>query len=101
MFEQLKIVPAPDPRLKKASQPVTQFDERLRSLAARMFALMREAKGVGLAAPQVGENVRLIVINVTQEHRDARAYVNPFLSVLQCDEEAEESCLILPAIHVD
>src|SRR5438105_4217950 len=101
MFEHLKIVLYPDPRLKKASQPVTQFDERLRSLAARMFELMREAKGVGLAAPQVGENVRLFVMNVTQEAGDDRVYVNPVLSDFEGEEEAEEGCLSLPGIHVN
>ena len=101
MFEDLKIVLYPDPRLKKMSEPVTQFDERLRALAGRMFELMREAKGVGLAAPQVGENVRIFVMNATQEPGDDRVYVNPVLSDFDGEEEAEEGCLSLPGIHVN
>ena len=100
MYEDLKIILYPDPRLKKVSQPVTAFDERLRLLAARMFELMREAKGVGLAAPQVGENVRLFVMNSTQQPGDDRVYVNPVLSDGDGDEEQEEGCLSLPGIHV-
>jgi peptide deformylase len=101
MFEDLKIVLYPDPRLKKMSEPVTHFNEGLRALASRMFELMREAKGVGLAAPQVGENVRLFVMNATQEPGDDRVYVNPVLSDFEGEEEAEEGCLSLPGIHVN
>ena len=101
MYEELKIILYPDPRLKKMSQPVASFDERLRALVARMFDLMREAKGVGLAAPQVGENLRLFVINATQQPGDDRLYVNPVLSDLEGEEEQEEGCLSLPGIHVN
>ena len=101
MFEELKIILYPDPRLKKMSQPVTDFDERLRLLVGRMFELMREAKGVGLAAPQVGENIRLFVMNATQQPGDDRVYVNPVLSDLEGEEEQEEGCLSLPGIHVN
>ena len=101
MHQDLKIILYPDPRLKKMSQPVTSFDERLRALVGRMFELMREAKGVGLAAPQVGENVRLFVMNATQEPGDDRAYVNPVLSDFDGEEEQEEGCLSLPGIHVN
>ena len=101
MFEELKIILYPDPRLRKISQPVTAFDERLRALVARMFELMREAKGVGLAAPQVGENVRLFVMNSSQEPGDDRVYINPVLSDLEGEEEQEEGCLSLPGVHVN
>ena len=101
MFEDLKIILYPDPRLKKMSQPVTAFDERLRLLVNRMFELMREHKGVGLAAPQVGENVRLLVMNATQQPGDDRVYVNPILSDFEGEEELEEGCLSLPGIHVN
>ena len=101
MYEELKIILYPDPRLKKNSSPVSLFDDRLRALAARMFELMREAKGVGLAAPQVGENVRLFVMNATQDPADDRVYVNPVLSDFEGDEEQEEGCLSLPGIHVN
>jgi peptide deformylase len=99
MYDDLKIILWPDPRLKKVSKPVEQFDAPLKELAARMFHLMREAKGVGLAAPQVGINVRLFVINPTGEPQDDRVYVNPVLSDGDGDEEAEEGCLSLPDIH--
>src|SRR5215210_9511377 len=101
MFEELKIILYPDPRLKKMSRPVDVFDERLRLLAARMFELMREEKGVGLAAPQVGENIRLFVMNPSSEPGDDRVYVNPVLSDPSGEEESEEGCLSLPDIRAD
>src|SRR5512145_1810750 len=101
MFQDLKIIQYPDPRLKKKSKPVEAFDDNLRQLAARMLELMREAKGVGLAAPQVGENIRLFVMNPTGEPGDDRVYVNPVLTEAEGEEEAEEGCLSLPGIHVN
>ena len=98
--KELKIIRWPDPRLKKKSEPVTAFDEDLRKLAARMFDLMRECKGVGLAAPQVGVNVRMFVVNPTGKPEDDKVYVNPVLSDAEGDEEGEEGCLSLPDITV-
>jgi peptide deformylase len=101
MYEDLKIIYYPDPRLKKASSDVTAFDETVRSLAARMFDLMREAKGVGLAAPQVGQNLRLFVMNATGNPEDDVVYINPVLTEGEGEEEGEEGCLSLPNINVD
>ena len=101
MYEDLKIVLWPDPRLKKVSKPVEIFDASLKELAAKMFQLMRDAKGVGLAAPQVGQNIRLFVMNPTGEPQDDRVYVNPVLTDGDGDEEDEEGCLSLPDIRTD
>lgn len=101
MNENLTIIRYPDPRLKKVSDPVTAFDADLRALADHMFQLMRAAKGVGLAAPQVGLNKRLFVMNHTGEPGDDRVYVNPVLTTLDGESEAEEGCLSLPEIHIN
>ena len=99
MYEDLQIILYPDPRLKKVSQPVEKFDESLRALAARMFQLMRESRGVGLAAPQVGQNIRMFVMNHTGDPKDDRVYVNPELTEAAGSEEAEEGCLSLPGLN--
>jgi peptide deformylase len=101
MFEDLKIIYWPDPRLLKKSKPVVVFDESLQALAQRMLVLMREARGVGLAAPQVGLNLRLFVMNHTGEPAGERVYVNPDLLDPDGREEAEEGCLSLPGLHVN
>jgi peptide deformylase len=94
MFDNLKIIHYPDPRLKQPSAPVAEFNENLRQLVARMFELMRQAKGVGLAAPQVAQNIRLFILNATGQPEDDRVYVNPFLS-------EEEGCLSIPGLSVN
>jgi peptide deformylase len=99
MDDDLKIILWPDPRLRKISQPVAVFDQNLKSLVARMFQLMREAHGVGLAAPQVGQNIRLFVTNPTGEEGDDHVYVNPTLSDAEGETEADEGCLSLPGIN--
>jgi len=101
MLEDLKIIDYPDPRLRKVSIKVTQFDPALRTLVDRMFTLMREHKGVGLAAPQVGHNIRLFVMNATGEPSGDRVYVNPELLDVEGEEEDEEGCLSLPNIRVN
>ena len=99
MFEDLKIILWPDPRLLKRSKPITDFDEKLKTLANRMIQLMHEARGVGLAAPQVGENIRLFVLSHTGKPEDDRVYVNPVLTEPAGDDEDEEGCLSLPGIN--
>jgi peptide deformylase len=100
MFEDLKIIHFPDPRLKKVSKPVDAIDDTIRALARRMFELMREHRGVGLAAPQVGQNLRLFVMNHTGDPADDRVYINPVLSDAEGEEEDEEGCLSIPNVHV-
>jgi peptide deformylase len=96
----LKIILWPDPRLKKISSPVTVFDKRLANLAGKMFELMRESKGVGLAAPQVGINVRLFVMNHDGDPAHDKVYINPQLSDADGEEEDEEGCLSLPKVNI-
>ena len=101
MHEDLKVILYPDPRLKKVSKEVEAFDENLRALTDRMFLLMREHRGVGLAAPQVGVNLRVFVMNATGQPEDDRVYVNPILTEAAGEEEAEEGCLSLPKLNVN
>lgn len=101
MYEDLKIIDWPDPRLKKVSAEVPEITPALRELAARMIELMREDRGVGLAAPQVGQNIRMFVMNPSGEPGDNRVYFNPVLSDPDGEEAAEEGCLSLPKITAD
>jgi peptide deformylase len=96
----LTIVHYPHPVLRKRCEPVTVFDEQLAEVVARMQELMGEARGVGLAAPQVNLAVRLFVMNATGEPEDMRVYVNPSIRDAHGSVEAEEGCLSLPGVHV-
>ncbi len=96
----LQIILWPDPRLRKVSSPVDKYGSRLGELALRMLDLMHLAKGVGLAAPQVGINLRLFVTNPTGQPQDDKVYVNPILSDAEDEEDGEEGCLSLPGLNV-
>lgn len=96
----LHIIHYPDPRLRVKAPPVTEFGPALEALTLRMFELMREARGVGLAAPQVGIPLRLFVMNATGEAADNRVVCNPVISNKEVPVEAEEGCLSLPGVLV-
>jgi peptide deformylase len=95
-MKSLNIVCYPDPVLKKKCDPVETFDPGLRDLADRMVELMRQAQGVGLAAPQVGLPIRLFVYSLSEESGSEQVCVNPTLSGLDGAEEKEEGCLSIP-----
>ena len=90
-----------DPVLKSRATPVDRFDDSLRTQVSRMGAIMNDALGVGLAAPQVGVSQRQLVYRVGHE-APMVALVNPELEWSSDDEEpAEEGCLSIPGIGVD
>jgi peptide deformylase len=90
-----------DPVLKSRATPVDRFDDALRDQVARMAAIMRDAIGVGLAAPQVGLSQRLLVYQVGHD-APVHAVVNPEIEWSSEDEEfLEEGCLSLPGVHID
>lgn len=95
----LAIVHYPDPVLRQAAEPVPAVDETVRAVAQRMLELMREAPGVGLAAPQVGLPWRMFVANPTGEPEDDRVFINPTLHDPGTHSAArEEGCLSLPRV---
>lgn len=96
----VQIIIYPDPRLRRVCKPVEIFDEDLDRLTLRMLKLMHEAKGIGLAAPQVGVLRRFFVCNVTGDPADDRIYVNPELSDFEGFAEGEEGCLSIPDVTV-
>jgi peptide deformylase len=90
-----------DPILRTKALPIERFDDALRDEVRRMGALMDDALGVGLAAPQVGVSHRLLVYRVDSES-PVVALVNPQIEWSSRDEElAEEGCLSIPFVHVD
>src|SRR4051794_29687804 len=90
-----------DPVLKSRATTVDRFDDALRDQVSRMGAIMNDALGVGLAAPQVGLSQRLLVYRVGHE-APVVAVVNPEVEWTSDDEEPmEEGCLSIPGVHID
>ena len=94
----LRIVRYPDPRLREACDEVPGVSDAVRALVDRMFELMFAARGVGLAAPQVGVTVRLFVASPTFQDTDRRVYINPQLTMLDGSQDGDEGCLSFPNI---
>ncbi len=95
----LPIIYAPDPRLKITCRPVETVDQAVRDLMRDMLETMYAAPGVGLSAPQVGDDRRIIVCDVAREGEEPQPVrlINPEI-VWSSDETllAEEGCLSLP-----
>ena len=87
--------------LAKVSEPLTEFPDSLEELARDMIQTMYAAPGVGLAAPQIGLNIRLIVID-TSSGEDPKALVvmaNPEMLEQEGEQHEEEGCLSVPGYH--
>ncbi|MCS6890384.1 MAG: peptide deformylase [Rhodovarius sp.] len=104
MSETLPILVVPHPILRARAKPVTAADDAaVRELAQKMLATMYKAPGIGLAAPQVGVGLRLIVVDVAPKEAPApMVMVNPEI-VAQSSELAtrEEGCLSLPGQYAE
>ena len=81
--------------LRAESEPVTEINDDIRRLVDDMFETMNEAKGVGLAAPQVGVNLRLAVIDIGD---DPMVLINPRILRSSGKETCDEGCLSLPGL---
>jgi len=88
------------PELQKDSLAITDFNHQLRELAEDMLETMYAAPGVGLAAPQVGVNLRLIVVDPTAGERQGHQTIlaNPEVLDRNGHQKEEEGCLSFPGI---
>jgi len=96
-----EIVKYPDPVLERPGEPVTEFNDELRALVDDMFESMYEAKGIGLAAPQIGLSKRLTVIDLSfkEKPEDRIVLINPEIVFRAGKQHEEEGCLSLPEIR--
>lgn len=94
-----KILYLPDERLRKVAQPVVTFDDSLQTLINDMFDTMYHARGVGLAAPQIGVSLRLSVIDVIGDKTQQIVIINPEIVSSHGEKEFEEGCLSVPGAY--
>lgn len=95
----LDIVTYPAASLKEKCVPVTEITDEIRQLAADMLETMYEAPGVGLAAPQVGRNIRMLVMDpaAQDEEKQPRVVINPELTLSEDTVlSRQEGCLSVP-----
>ncbi len=88
-----------DPVLRKIAKPVEKFDSSLQKFIDEMVETLRAEDGAGLAAPQVGESVQLVVIDVSGGEKDPLVLINPVIfNASEETETADEGCLSIPGI---
>jgi peptide deformylase len=98
------IITLPDPKLRLVSQKIERVDGPLRKLIDDMIETMHDAPGVGLAAIQIAEPIRLLVIDIAkkEEPPQPKVFVNPEI-VWSSDERStyEEGCLSIPEYYAE
>ena len=96
-----EVVIFPDERLREPAHDVTSFDDELSKLAADMFDTMYDDEGIGLAAPQIGDHRRIVVIDIPddqdRQHINPLVLVNPVVvSHSYKQGESDEGCRSVP-----
>ena len=92
----LEILTYPDPILRNRGDPVEIIDERIRKLVQDMTETMYAAPGIGLAAPQVGESLRVITVDIARNGEGLIAMINPEIISSEGEYVDEEGCLSVP-----
>jgi peptide deformylase len=95
----LKIIEYPDPRLRIKAQPVAAVTAEHRLLADNMFETMYAAPGIGLAATQVDQHIRLLVLDVSETRDQPWCLINPEILHRDGSDIGEEGCLSVPGVN--
>jgi peptide deformylase len=104
----LDVVIYPDPRLDKVCRAIKPEELAsgkadgidLKEFARKMLATMYYSEGIGLAAPQVGVNLRMFTIDISPDRNDPLVLINPVISNARGSETDEEGCLSIPEVRV-
>lgn len=100
----LKILRYPDPKLRNRSVPVEKVDGAIEKLLDDMAETMYDAPGIGLAAPQVGVNLRVCIIDVSPRDENSPGLIeliNPVILLAEGEQIEEEGCLSIPGFISD
>jgi peptide deformylase len=89
----------PTPVLMESARPVEKINDEIRQLAEQMIDIMIETKGVGVAGPQAGVNLRIFVVSIDGTRESAKVYINPTIKVEGPLVANEEGCLSLPGVY--
>ena len=95
----LDVLTYPDPFLSRVAEPVKLIDNKIKKLVDDMAETMYAAPGIGLAATQVGELKRLMVIDVSEEKNQLRVFINPEIIRKEGAAINEEGCLSVPGYY--
>jgi peptide deformylase len=100
-----EVLKFPDKRLREVSKPITEVTDEIRSLAQEMLDVMYDEPGIGLAAPQVGKPVRLVVVDTEWTEEDGEknplVLINPEIAEREGQITWTEGCLSVPDFTAD
>ena len=91
----------PDPRLRDTAHPIGEITDEIRAIVPRMFEVMRAARGIGLAGPQIGFSHRIVVASILYDPEkgpEQEVYINPKIADRTPPVRDEEGCLSLPGL---
>ncbi len=100
-----EILKFPDPRLREVSEPIDEITDKIRDLAQEMLQIMYDEPGIGLAAPQINERIRLVVVDTEWSdegvERNPTVMINP--EIIQRDGKITwtEGCLSVPDFQAE
>ena len=97
----LPILRFPDPRLRTVAKPVEHVDDALRALIDDMFQTMYDEPGIGLAATQVDQHIRLIVMDVSDDKSNKKVLINPEIVASSGVQNCKEGCLSVPTVFAE
>jgi peptide deformylase len=89
----------PDPRLRRTANPVAEVNDDVRRLVDDMAETMYQAPGIGLAAIQINETWRVLVIDISETRDQLQVFINPEIIYREGAQEREEGCLSVPGIY--
>lgn len=95
----LNILHYPDERLHKIAKPVREFGPDLQQLIDDMAETMYAAPGIGLAATQVDQHIRLLIVDLSEEKTALQVFINPEILNREGEETCEEGCLSVPGVY--
>ncbi|PZU05571.1 MAG: peptide deformylase [Francisella sp.] len=95
----LQVLKYPHENLRKMAEPVLNIDDNIKKLVQDMFETMYALNGVGLAATQVNQHVRVVVIDISEERNQPIVLINPVITAQEGMVQGEEGCLSLPGIY--
>lgn len=98
------ILVLPDARLRAIADPIEKIDDEVKQLAKDMLETMYDAPGIGLAAPQIGELRRIVVMDLAKEGEEPAPIVMINPEILKFSDETvvtEEGCLSIPELYYD
>jgi peptide deformylase len=94
----IPILQDPDPRLRQVSEPVTEFDQSYQSILEDLLDTFASTDGIGLAAPQIGYPLRVLVMDLSADRASPRVLVNPGILASSGFAIVDESCASVPGV---